>query len=84
MYRKNNKIEKNNEMKYGIVKFFDLAKGYGLITTEDEGEEVFVQQCEVDRARLGQLAEKQRLGFEVAACAQGPSAVNLWATFGNK
>jgi CspA family cold shock protein len=71
-------------MKYGIVKYFDLAKGYGLIATEDGREEIVVQQSEVDRARLGQLAANQRLGFDIAACALGPSAINLWATFGNR
>lgn len=84
MYRENKKIEKNNDMKFGIVKFFDLAKGYGLIASDKGDEEFFVQQSEIDKAGLGQIAEKQRLGFDVAACAQGPSAVNLWATFGNK
>lgn len=74
----------NNYMKFGIVKFFNLAKGYGLIASDDGDEEFLVQKSEIDRAGLGQLAVKQRLGFDVAACAHGPSAVNLWATFANR
>lgn len=74
----------NNNMKFGIVKFFDLAKGYGLIASDAGDEEFVVQQSEVEKAGLGQIAEKQRLGFDVAACGLGPSAVNLWATFGNR
>lgn len=71
-------------MKYGIVRFFDLAKGYGLIASDCGDEEFIVQQCEIDRAKLGQLSPNQKLGFDVAPCALGPSAVNLWATFGNR
>lgn len=74
----------NNNMKFGIVKFFDLAKGYGLVASDKGDEEYFVQKSEVDRARLGQLSVNQKIGFEVAQCALGPSAVNLWATFGNR
>jgi len=71
-------------MKFGIVKFFDLAKGHGLIAADSGDQEYVVQQCEIDRARLGQLSVNQKVGFDVSACALGPSAVNLWATFGNR
>lgn len=71
-------------MKFGIVKFFDMAKGYGLIASDSGSKEYVVQQCEIDRAGLGQLSANQKLGFDVASCARGPSAVNLWATFGNR
>lgn len=71
-------------MKFGIVRFFDLAKGYGLIASDCGEEEFFVQQSEVDRAKLGQLTTNQKVGFDVARCTLGPSAVNLWATFGNR
>lgn len=71
-------------MKFGIVRFFDLAKGYGLIKSDCGEEEFFVQQSEVDRAMLGQLTANQKVGFDVAQCVLGPSAVNLWATFGNR
>lgn len=76
--------KKTKNMKFGIVRFFDLAKGYGLIASDSGDEEFVVQQCEIDRAKLGQLSPNQKLGFDVAPGALGPSAVNLWATFGNR
>lgn len=74
----------NNNMKFGIVKFFDLAKGYGLVASDAGDEEYFVQQSEVERARLGQLSVNQKIGFDVRQSSLGPSAVNIWATFGNR
>ncbi len=71
-------------MHFGSVKYFNLDKGYGLITQEDSSEDIIVQQTEVDRAGLGQLAARQRLGFEIEACSRGRKAVNLWATFGDR
>ncbi len=71
-------------MTFGSVKYFNLDKGYGLITRDDGSEDIIVQQSEVDRARLGQLAARQRLGFDIETCARGRKAINLWATFGDR
>ncbi len=71
-------------MTFGIVKYFNLNNGYGLIARDDGKEDIIVRQSEVDRAGLGQLAARQRLGFDIAVCALGPKAINLWATFGNR
>ena len=71
-------------MTFGIVKFFDLTKGCGLIAPDGGTGDVVVHQLDVDRAGLGQLAAEQRLGFDTVVCQSGPRAVNLWATFGNR
>lgn len=67
-------------MRFGVVKYYDLKKGFGVIEPDDLGEEVIVDEDEVRQAGLGQLAARQRLGFELS----GRRATNLWATFGNR
>ena len=71
-------------MKFGIVRYFNVKDGYGLIAPDGEARDVIVQQAEVDRARLGQLAPQQRVGFEIAERGANAEAVNLWATFGDR
>ena len=71
-------------MKFGIVKYFSVKEGYGLILPDGDTKDVIVHQTEVDRARLGQLAPQQRVGFEIAQRGSNAEAVNLWATFGDR
>jgi CspA family cold shock protein len=71
-------------MEFGSVKYFNLDKGYGLIVRDNGAEDIVVRQSEVDQAGLGQLAARQRIGFDIESCTRGRKAVNLWATFGNR
>lgn len=71
-------------MTFGTVKYFDLTRGCGLIAPDGGTSDVVVHQPDIDLAGLGQLAAKQRLGFDTVACRSGPRAVNLWATFGDR
>jgi len=63
----------------GTVKFFNAAKGYGFITPEDGGKDVFVHVTAVQRAGIPELAEGTRLTFEVQPDkrGRGPQAVEL-------
>ena len=47
----------------GVVKFFNVQKGFGFIQREDGGEDVFVHISAVERAGLEGLAEGQGLEF---------------------
>jgi len=47
----------------GVVKFFNVQKGFGFIQREDGGEDVFVHISSVERAGLEGLAEGQGLEF---------------------
>ena len=47
----------------GVVKFFNGQKGFGFISREDGGEDVFVHISAVERAGLEGLAEGQQLEF---------------------
>lgn len=66
-------------MTSGTVKFFNATRGYGFISPDDGSKDVFVHISAVERSGLGQLAEGQKLSFEVQQDARGPKAVNLQA-----
>jgi len=63
----------------GTVKFFNEVRGYGFITPNDGGSDVFVHITAVERAGLKDLAEGQRITFDVEPDkkGKGPKAVKL-------
>lgn len=63
----------------GIVKFFNHSKGYGFITPEEGGKDVFVHITALERSGLPALDEGAKVTFETEADARGrgPQAVNL-------
>jgi len=63
----------------GTVKFFNTAKGYGFITPETGGKDVFVHATAVEVSGMRVLSEGQRVSFEVQQDAKGGKAVNLQA-----
>jgi CspA family cold shock protein len=65
----------------GTVKFFNASKGYGFITPDDGGKDVFVHVTAVERSGLGALADGQRISFETEPDkrGKGPKAVDLQA-----
>ena len=66
-------------MQKGTVKFFNTAKGFGFITPEGGGKDVFVHATAVEMAGLHNLAEGQRVTFDIQPDAKGSKAVNLKA-----
>ena len=70
---------KENAMTIGTVKFFNSAKGFGFISPEGGGKDVFVHVSAVEAAGLRTLNEGQKISFEVQPDARGPKAVNLKA-----
>ena len=65
----------------GTVKFFNTSKGFGFITPEDGGKDVFVHISAVEGSGLHSLAEGQKVSFDVEPdrMGKGPKAVNLQA-----
>jgi CspA family cold shock protein len=61
----------------GTVKFFNTQKGFGFISPEGGGQDVFVHATAVEAAGLRSLAEGQRVSFEVQPDKRGSKAVNL-------
>ena len=51
----------------GTVKWFSDQKGFGFITPEDGGPDVFVHASQVERAGMPPLNEGQKVSYEVKA-----------------
>ncbi|MBM3490045.1 MAG: cold-shock protein [Alphaproteobacteria bacterium] len=64
-------------MPIGTVKFFNTNKGYGFITPEVGGKDVFVHVTAVEAARMPPLREGQRVSFDVVMDRGKPAASNL-------
>ena len=69
---------------FGTVRCYDSGAGLGWIAPDDGGGEIAVYQAAVCAAGLGQLADNQKIGFEIAAGPHGRRAVGLWATWSNR
>jgi len=66
-------------MAIGTVKFFNSQKGFGFISPEGGGKDVFVHATAIENAGMRSLNEKQRVSFDVQPDARGSKAVNLKA-----
>ena len=60
-------------MSTGIVKFFNDSKGFGFITPDDGGKDLFVHISDVDGDTLN---ENDKVEFEIGEGKKGPCAVN--------
>ena len=61
------------ETKTGSVKWFNDAKGFGFITTDD-GEDVFIHHSEIQGEGFRALEEEQRVEFTVEESDKGLQA----------
>ena len=50
----------------GMVKWFSEEKGYGFISPDDGGEDLFVHYTEIEGSGYRSLKEGERVGYEVA------------------
>ncbi len=65
------------EPKTGIVKWFSRAKGYGFITPDDGGDDVFVHYSAIMGEGFRNLDQEERVEFTVEDSPKGPRAVNV-------
>jgi CspA family cold shock protein len=63
----------------GTVKFYNTQKGYGFITPDDGGKDVFVHVTAVEQSGINHMNEGSRISFETEPDkrGKGPKAVNL-------
>jgi CspA family cold shock protein len=61
----------------GTVKWFNADKGYGFITPDDGGNDLFVHHSEVKTTGYATLNENQKVNFEVGQGKKGPCANNV-------
>ena len=66
-------------MATGIVKWFNDAKGYGFITPDDAGKDLFVHHSGINADGYKTLAEGARVSYDSEAGDKGPKAVNVAA-----
>ncbi|MBY8851180.1 cold-shock protein [Saccharothrix sp. MB29] len=64
-------------MTQGTVKWFNGTKGFGFITPENGGADVFVHYSEIQSGGYRSLEENQRVSFDVGQGAKGPQATNV-------
>jgi len=63
-------------MANGKVKWFNDAKGYGFITTDD-GTDALVHYADIEGDGFKTLAEGQEVEFEMTEGPKGPKAVGV-------
>jgi CspA family cold shock protein len=61
----------------GTVKFFNVTKGFGFISPQGGGKDVFVHATAVERAGLRSLNEGDTVTFDTEQDQRGAKAVNL-------
>lgn len=61
-------------MAQGTVKWFNAEKGFGFITPDAGGKDVFVHHSAIMVSGYRSLEENQRVSFEVTQGAKGPQA----------
>ena len=66
-------------MPEGIVKWFNGEKGYGFITPEDGGKDVFVHYSAIEGGGYKSLEEGQRVSFELGQGQKGRHADHVRA-----
>jgi len=61
----------------GTVKWFNESKGFGFITREDGEKDCFVHHSAIQGDGFKNLAEGQRVEFDVVQGQKGPAAENV-------
>ena len=64
-------------MNKGTVKWFNEQKGFGFITDESNGEDVFVHFSGIASNGFKSLSDGQRVSFELTRGDRGMQAVNV-------
>jgi CspA family cold shock protein len=64
-------------MATGTVKWFNAEKGFGFIQQDDGGPDVFAHYSNIATAGFRELAEGQKVSFEVGQGPKGPQAQNI-------
>jgi CspA family cold shock protein len=64
-------------MTIGTVKFFNSSKGFGFISPDGGGKDVFVHASALEASGIRTLNEGQKVSFDIQPDARGSKAGNL-------
>ncbi len=64
-------------MTQGTVKWFNAEKGFGFISVDGGGADVFVHHSAIQTSGYRTLEENQRVEFDIVQGAKGPAAENV-------
>ncbi len=64
-------------MANGTVKWFNESKGFGFITQDDGGPDVFAHYSEIQGDGFKSVAEGDAVSFDVVEGDKGPKAANI-------
>ena len=64
-------------MATGTVKWFNESKGFGFITPDDGGEDLFVHHSKISMEGFRTLQQGQRVQFETGQGRKGIEATNV-------
>lgn len=69
-----------SERHTGTVKWFNIEKGFGLITPDDNSGDVFVHHTGIDQTGFRRLDEGQHVQYSIADSERGPIAQKVTVT----
>ncbi len=64
-------------MPRGTVKWFNEKKGYGFITPDEGGQDLFVHHSSIEGEGFKTLRDGQTVEYEVGQGQKGPAAINV-------
>jgi cold shock protein len=71
--------EGKQEMATGTVKWFNDDKGFGFITPDESGKDVFVHHSAIQGNGFKSLQEGAKVNYDTEQGAKGPAAANVQA-----